>query len=297
MTAKMTKNFFLEQNSEANIGLLAAQRSLYSQAKTYRQIRFFFSVILAIFGPILFYFFTDCRSTITVIGAAWALLSEIFLRRFEAESIKKAATVQEQFDVELFGLPWNEILVGKKVTSELIQSANRNFRDHRETLKNWYADTSSFPYPLNVLICQRSNIVWDWRLRREYGYFILLSTIALLIGGIIFGLILHIGLFDYLTGIFIPQFAAIHLGIDVSRNQIMLANDKEQKENVVNDLIEKGLGNPDSISVAQCREIQNFIYHSRVIGSLVPDLYYNRLKEQYELDMQSVVDNYRKRLK
>lgn len=294
--ANMMNNIFLEQNSKENLGLLAAQRSLYSRAKTYRQIRTFFSVILAIFGPILFYFFTDYRSTITLIAIAWALLSEIFLRRLEAESIKKAATVQEQFDVDLFGLPWNEILVGKKVTSELIHSENRNFTGERETLKNWYADTNSFPYPLSVLICQRSNIVWDWRLRREYGYFILLSTFVLLIGGIIFGIILHLVLFDYLTGIFIPQFAAIHLCIDVSRNQLALANEKEQKENVVNDLIDKGIENPDLISLAQCREIQNFIYHGRVFGSLVPDLYYNRLKEQYELDMQAVVENYRKRL-
>jgi len=295
--ANMAHNIFLAQNSEENLGLLAAQRALYSQAKTYRQIRTIFSVILAIFGPILFYFFTDCRPTITIIGAAWALLSEIFLRRLEAESIKKAATVQEQFDVDLFGLPWNEILVGKKVTSELIHSADRNFTGDRETLKNWYANTSSFPYPLRVLICQRSNIVWDWRLRREYGYFILLCTFALLVGGIIFGIVLNIGLFDYLIGIFIPQFAAIHLGIDVSRNQIALASEKEQKENVVNDLIEKGIENPDSITLTHCREIQNFIYHGRIFGSLVPDLYYDRLKEQYELDMQAVVESYRKRFK
>jgi len=291
------KNIYIEQNSDENLRLLAAQRSLYSQAKIYRQVRTLFSVVLAILGPIFFYFIADCRPTIIIIGAAWALLSEIFLRGFEGDAIKKAATVQEQFDVGLFILPWNEILVGKKVTSELIESANRKYKANRESLKNWYADTGSFPYPLNILVCQRSNIVWDWRLRRAYGYFILFCTVTVLIGGIVFGIFLHLSLFDYVMGVFIPQLAVIHLGIDISRNQITLANEKEQKETVVSRIIENGIANPDSISIDQCREIQNFIYHGRVVGSLVPDICYTVLKEQYELDMKSVVENYGKQLK
>jgi len=293
----MPKNIFIEQNTELNLQLLAAQRFFYSCAKNYRTLRTFFSIILAIVGPILFYYCSDYRSAIMIVGAAWALFSEIFLRHFERESLKMAAAIQEQFDVGLFDLPWNEILVDKKVTSELIQYANRKFSGNRENLKNWYADTSSFSYPLNVLLCQRSNIVWDWRLRRAYGYFISFCTILVFVGGILLGLILHINLFDYLTGIFIPQFAAIHLGFEVSKNQIAIANEKELKENILNSLVDKGLEDSTTISQLLCRQIQDFIYCSRISGTLVPDFCYNLLKQHYEFDMNLAIDAYRKRFK
>jgi len=292
----MPKNIFIEQNLDSNLQLLAAQRTLYSSAKMYRRLRTFFSVILAVIGPILFYYCTEYRPAITIVGAVWALFSEIFLRCWETESIKTAATVQEQFDVDLFDLPWNKILVDKKVTSEIIQSSNRKFSGNREDLKNWYPDTSSFPYPLNVLICQRANIVWDWRLRYAYGFIISICTAFVLIGGIVFGLFLHVGLFEYLTGIFIPQFAAIHLGMEISTNQIEIANEKRQKENKVTSLLEKGLKDPSSASTLQCRQVQDFIYHARITGALVPDFYYNLLKPHYEADMTSAVETYRKQI-
>ena len=291
----MSKNIFIAQNSEQNLILLAAQRHMYSNAKTCHKFRISFSVILAIVGPVLFYYFVNCRSIIMLIGAVWVLICEIFLKRRESELIKNAATIQEQFDVELFNLPWNEILANEKVTLEKIQAANRKFNGNRNDLKNWYADTSIFPYPLNVMICQRSNIVWDWRLRRNYGYFIQFCAVIAFIGGIVFGLVLNFGLYDYLTGIFISQFAALHLGLEISRNQILIADEKEQKERKLNALIEKGLENPDSISVSLCRQIQDFIYSSRIRGSLIPDFYYNLFKEQYEFDMKSAVEIYRKR--
>jgi hypothetical protein len=293
----MSKNIFIDQNNESNQILLAAQRSLYSNAKTYRNLRTLFSVILAIFGPILFYYWANCRSTIMLIGVAWIIISEIFLKRLEFESIKNAATVQEQFDVELFDLPWNEVLTDNKVTLEVIQAANRKFDGNRNDLKNWYADTSLFPYPLNVMLCQRSNIVWDWRLRQGYGFFIFCCASLIFAGGVIFGLCLDFGLFNYLTGIFLTQFAAIHLGFEVSRNQILIANEKKQKEQKVNTLVERGLKDPNSISPLICRQIQDFIYTARVTGPLVPDFFYNLHKREYEFDMNSVVETYRKWLK
>lgn len=293
----MPKNIFIEQNTELNIQLLAAQRFFYSRAKKYRTLRTIFSIILAIVGPVLFYYCSDSRSGIMIVGSAWALFSEFFLRHFERESIKMAAAIQEQFDTDLYDLPWNEILVDKKVTSELIQSANREFSGNRENLKNWYPDTNLFPYPLNVLLCQRSNIVWDWRLRRAYGYLISFCTILIFVGGVLLGLILNIPLFDYLTGIFIPQFAAIHLGFEVSKSQIEIANEKELKEKLLNSFVDKGLENSTTISLLLCRQIQDFIYCSRISGSLVPDFCYNLFKQHYEFDMNSAIDAYRKRFK
>lgn len=284
-------NIFELQNTPANLNLLATQRYLYTQAKNIQRWRVLGTVGLAGVAPFILILFPNSKIVMAIIGGIWLLVSRLILEDLEAKKIKQAANAQEQFDTVLFKLPWNHILVGTKLSPELISSAEKSFSGNRERLKNWYADTGDLPYPLNVLLCQRSNLVWDWRLRRHYAWIISMLT-ALLFGfGIVFAVVTDQTLLNYLLAIFMPSLSALLKGIEVSKSHFEIATEKEKMERKISAIWEAGLRNPNSVSQEQCRDIQDFIYILRSKGPLVPDQWYNWLQKSYQVDMESAVAN------
>lgn len=277
------------QNSSASLRLLASQRHLYTQAKHLQLWRVIGTIGLAAIAPLIYYLIPDSRAILAGIGGVWLLISRVVLEGIEAKRIKQAAKIQEQFDVELFKLPWNRVLVGNKLSPELISSADRGYTGDREKLKDWYADTGNVPYPLDVLLCQRANLVWDWRLRRHYACGISALT-GLLFGlGVILAIATNLTLLDYLLALLIPSLAALLKGVEVARAHFKTAAEKEKIEREISVLWEAGLRDPISVSREQCRCIQDCIYVLRSKGPLVPDKWYTWLRDRYRVDMQSAV--------
>ena len=227
---------FEHQNTPAKLKLLAAQRHFYTQAKQLQCWRVLGTIGLAAIAPLISYILPDSRMILAIIGGVWFLVSRLILEDIEAKKIKQAATVQEQFDVELFGLPWNKVLVDDKVSPELINYAAADFKGDTEKLKDWYADTGNIPYPLDVLLCQRSNLVWDWRLRRHYALIVSILT-ALLFGlGIVLAILTNLTLLDYLLALLIPSFTALFNGVKVAKAHFKIAEEKERIEKKVSAL-------------------------------------------------------------
>lgn len=277
------------QNVPNSLNLLAAQRYLYTQAKNIQRWRVLGTVGLAGAAPFVLILFPNSKIIMAIIGGVWLLVSRVILENFEAKKIKQAANVQEQFDVSLFKLPWNHVLVGAKLSPELISSAEKAFSGNKEMLKNWYADTDGLPYPLDVLLCQRSNLVWDWRLRRHYAWIISLLTIILFSFGIAFAVVTNQTLLNYLLALFLPSLSALLKGIEVSKNHFEIASEKEKTEKQISAVWETGLNNPNSVSQEHCRDIQDFVYILRSKGPLVPDQWYNWLQKSYQVDMEAAV--------
>ena len=269
--------------------LLAAQRHLYTQAKQLQRWRVAGTIGLAAIAPVMYYLIPDSKAGLAVSGGIWLLASRVILEGIEAKRIEQAAKIQEQFDVELFELPWNRVLVGNKLSPELINSADNSYSGDREELKDWYADTGSVPYPLDVLLCQRANLVWDWRLRRHYAWGISAMTALLLGLGIMLAVVTSLALLDYLLALFVPSLAALLRGVEVAKAHFKTATEKEKIEQEISEIWEAGLRDPTSVSREQCRRIQDCIYVLRSKGPLVPDEWYTWLRDRYQVDMQSAV--------
>jgi hypothetical protein len=211
------------------------------------------------------------------------------LEGIEAKTIRRAAAIQEQFDVALFKLPWNGVLVGNMLSPELIISADNSLTGDRENLKGWYADTSNVAYPLDVLLCQRASLVWDWRLRRHYAWGIAILTTLLFGLGVILAVATNLALLDYLLVFLIPSLAALLKGIEVVRAHFRIAGEKERIERAISVLWEAGLQDATSVSREECRHIQDCIYVLRRKSPLVPDQWYAWLRDTYRVDMKSAV--------
>jgi len=160
------------QNSQESIDLLIAQRYYYSRAKKFRNPRLYISIILAASSPLIVHKWPEYIFMLGIIGGLWTIVAYFIKICFENSNVIRAATIQEEFDTSLYKLPWNRILVGKKVTPEEINLAKRKFKENVSLLKDWYGNLLGVPYPFDIILCQRSNLVWDWRLKKSYSFFI-----------------------------------------------------------------------------------------------------------------------------
>jgi hypothetical protein len=86
---------------------------------------------------------------------------------------RRAAKIQELFDCKVLKLKWNDFLVGSCPDAEDIIAYDREYIKHDpeySKLVDWYSPgVGNLPLCFARLVCQRSNIRWDSRLRRVYA--------------------------------------------------------------------------------------------------------------------------------
>lgn len=292
----MPSDIFLRQNSNKSICLLAAQRANYTQTKNLRRWRVLGSVGLAVVSPIILTFFKDSGTALAVIGAVWTMVAILVLKGIEKNKKKRAATIQEEFDTNAFGIPWNQVLAGSTVSPEIVCTGERDCNDDREKLRDWYANTDGIPFPLDVLLCQRSNLVWDWRLRRNYGLAVAILTAVAAVIGIAVAALGDLSMTGYILGILIPSLSAYIHGIEVAKGHFESASDKEELEGKVAEMWERALQDPSSVTVEQCRNLQDRIFISRRDCPLVPDRWYYWSRDKFESDMQNAVRGLKRQL-
>ncbi len=280
------------QNEKDSLELLAAQRFVYSIAKKFRNPRIWFSLILTAIAPIIIILFPTLKIHLGIIGGVWAIIAYL-LSLDETKKVKIAATIQEEFDTHVFALDWNEILVGHKVSHEIIHNYSLKYKDKSE-FQNWYGDLKGINNTLSILICQRSNLVWDWRLRRTFARVIIVFLSIFLIAGIIISTTNHLALDTYLLSILLPSASAYILGVKEIIDNFNCASSKESLEKKIYGIWEKCIENSTIPGKSEMRQIQDRIYLLRTNTALIPDYWYNKYKSDYETSMQGTIDKYKK---
>ena len=279
-----------QQNLDKNIRLLSSQRYYYTQAKKNRILKLFCAIVLVVFSPIILLIFPSTKDPLCFIGA-FGIIITFAIDFFENSNIKRAANIQEQFDTEIFGLDWNEILLGKKEPIEIIITGENKFKGDKANLHDWYGDLQGIDYPYNVLVCQRSNLVWDWRLRKKFAIMMLVLLTLILLLGIIIGLITKLPLKTYLMGILIPSIPALFFGLKEVIEHFRISNEKTSLMNLTNSFLEKSY-----IPNSDLRQIQDKIYALRTKGALVPDWFYKKYRTDYELNLAASNQDFYERL-
>jgi hypothetical protein len=274
-----------DQNSKDNLLLLAAQSYLYSEAKCIVNIKIIISIGLVI-SAFLTNMFPQMKLWTALVGAVWTLISAFIINNIINERIKTVAKIQEEFDTGLFKLSWNDILVGSKVPKEIIISASEKYKGG--PLTDWYPDLKETRYPLSILICQRANLVWDWRLREFYAWCVLIICLALLAVEIILGL--NTMLIDFLITFFLPSLPAFMLSVETVYANFKVAREKKQKEEKIMSIIHMANARPNSINIQICRQIQDLIYFFRINTALVPDLMYRIFQRKFNIEMNKAAE-------
>lgn len=279
-----------EQDSDASIRYLAAQKQLYINGKS----TFAFQVIIAVPIPIIISIVTPLLSK-TEQGIIWIFVLYSIIATFleffcedRAMKLKKlAASIQEKFDTTVLLIDWNKTLIPSKPEDGLIlRYYNKYIKKHKvDKLYGWYSN-EVLPVNTNIatLLCQRTNCSYDFTLRKRYTNTILLIAASTFIILLIVAGQNGITVPTFISSVLFPSLPVFVLAYkQITSNREAIENLKELKDLIENELEKIKLS--DTIDNHLIRQIQDKIYLKRINSPLLPEWAYNFLRQNLEDEM------------
>jgi SMODS-associating 4TM effector domain len=281
-----------EQNSERELQRLAAMRSLYSAAKTSFAVHAVLSTLVATGLAFWALLCPGVKPFAVLYGIVLTGVEVGWLASSQKKQREQAALIQESFDCELLGLPWQPIKAGKSVDHELIVEHAARYRRKEpgfESLRDWYpVEVCSMPLYLARVVCQRINAWWDAKQRRRYGVLLASVVGALVVGLFVFGLVRGLSVPDLLVTTLGPLLSGIWLAIKQCRENTDAATRLEKLKDHALDFWNRALkGASESDLAADSRALQDEIFDSRKRNVPVFDWLYWRLRDNQESQMRA----------
>ena len=278
------------QELTENIELLAAQKNAYSRAKNIIGIQMILSIPVAVCAVIIAIMKPELKGYV----ALWGILVVIFDLFVFTPWIKTlrddAARIQELFDTNVLGLDWNEISVGKKPDPELIHEEAKNHGLEEKNisgLKKWYPTIiDKVPEIFGIIICQRSNVWWDARMRRKYTLCIRIFLVSIAIGLVGYGLYEKKDMFDFLAYLVAPLASTYIFGY---RQMVEhgAAADRLDKLKEISEKIWRDALSEEELSTlkTKCRALQDQIFKHRKENPPIFDFLFKWFRDGNELLM------------
>ena len=281
------------QNELKHLQQLAAQRELYTSAKTYQLFQFLVNLLIPILLSVLILEWAFLIPYAALYGIVAAMLDPLFFDTAIQRRREKAAKVQELFDCEVLELKNSPL---KMSTADMIEEvlveydAHSKIRTNIEKIKDWYPKAIEvLPMHIARLVCQRTNCYWDSRLRKRYANFIRYFGICTFI------LFLFIGLISNKS---FPQIVLIASGL-LPFIQFSLKQYKDQSEaakrldklvNYAKEIWENDLNKSINEIDELSRRLQDEIYVHRSKSPLILNFIYKRFRKKDEKIMNNTAD-------
>lgn len=274
----LKKNIPTRQASDENRGLLRARHRNYRAAKVTQGVLVLLSIILPVIGVWIGPQEPEIRPYLALASLILLVMETALFDRIQKDRLKLGAKLQEQFDTDVFDLPWNRFVTGAPVEHEDVRRLSAKLlSEKREAhFQAWYeVCIGRLPLHLARLIGQRTNISYDVRLRRRYGDWLLTLTIlfgvALLYAGLYKGLQFP-ELIMTLVVPFLPVLTwALRERMQQANAAISLTNLNGEWEKIWT----KALGGADAEALTvESRSLQDAIYQHRERSPLVFDWVY-----------------------
>lgn len=276
------------QNGDKQLELLAAQRQLYSFAKSIQV----FQIILSIPVPILLSLLTIAYPALKVYSGLYGFIITLtdlwIISPYQQRTKKVAATIQELFDCTVLQIDWCKLKVGEKPEPETIIAASSKYKSSHKNfikLRDWYPTlVDEIPLHLGRIVCQRTNCYWDGNLRKRYASIVVFILVIFTIS--LFLISLHKGtsLEEFLLVVLFPLMPALVFGFRETRDNLKTAQKLSEIRKHCESLWERLITSSVDTQTAylESRLLQNEIYDNRRNSPLIFDIIYNRLKSDYE---------------
>lgn len=175
------------QDEEPQLRLMRARSQVYDEATALMLAQMGVSVAIPVGGGLTTLFYPDARVYFAAIALLVLVLDPLWIDRAYKGLLKRAAKVCERFDTNVLNIPWNQFVVGDAIETEDVHRAARRYsaRKNDSELRGWYPKAvAEAPLHLARLICQRTNLRYDSRLRRNYSNYLLIGVgvVAILVG-------------------------------------------------------------------------------------------------------------------
>lgn len=283
-------NIPAEQNAERQLQRLAAQRNLYSNAKRVFGAQLILGIPIALCLALVVAVLPSAKGFVAFCGVIISLCDVLWLNLWQKRLRERAAKIQEAFDCDVLHLPWNDIKVGSKPDPEMIKEwAEKPVGVHNNLppIRDWYGQAvGELPLDVARVLCQRSNCWWDAKQRRRYA--------ALVIGVIVVTVILifGIGIAGGLTveKLFLAIIAPLSPAIIIGFRQFVEHNEAANRLDNLKGHSEKlwsdALRHAGTVELtAKSRVLQDELFENRRKSPLVFDWIFQRLRDDYEAQM------------
>ncbi len=282
------------QNEVTSITMLKAQRKVCRHAKDIAYASFAVFVLPVVLGNIAKFWLVDNTVYMYVLVAysGLAAILKVALSEWGKRIKKKAALIQQVFDMHIFGMSWQKHW-GKKPTIEEINEIAHGEPDAK--LPDWYETSiGKANHDVGILLCQMESISYDGRLKKIFYWAIHIFFALFVAIDIIYGVCSYK---DSATSFFFYSF--IPLSPLIVWYAYLLINRKNE-----NDLRQKlELLTSDAWTIALTKQqipmsdlvvIQDMLLRYRQSGNAVPDIiYFNQRNEQEGIAYESVKDRLR----
>jgi hypothetical protein len=280
----------VRQNAEPQLRLLRARRQTYASAKHLLLLQISLTVGLPVVGAFCALIWPSVRGLVALASLIITMLDVTLFDRLHKALLKRAAKLQEQFDCIVLEFSWDEFTVGAKIDPETIHAASSRYRDGQEDpeLRDWYpAVVGTAPLHLARIICQRTNLWYDSKLRRQYGGVILGITICLTLLFVLFGLIGGLTIDTFVLTVLAPSAPIVIWGVREYLRQRDAAEALDRVRSEAEKLWERAKAGAcsDSECTAQSRQFQNAIYERRSTSPLIFDWIYRVQRPRLEAQM------------
>lgn len=275
-----------EQNKPERIELLRAQRLFYGRAKFYQNSFALCALLLPVAG-VIFGGIYPAIGPFLGLGSILVLLLEVgVISYMQSQDSRRGAKLQEQFDTEVLKLDWNRWVAGSKVDAEDIRAITSRplLEAERKRLLDWYEpDVSSLPLEVGRLICQRTNVTYDMRIRKRYSGILLGSVTVLVILLTAAGLLQGLTANDLILVLYLPALPIVAFVLREHGKQKNTIETLVTLKSEVDQLWEKALsGVSFDVLTAGSRALQDSIFRHRANNPLMFDWLYDCLRIENE---------------
>ncbi len=289
--ANKGKKILKRQNKDVHINELLAQKRVYSIAKNYQGLLIFISVPLPIIislavktNPNLI----DESSYIFVLYTIIAAVGEKILESSIDRLKKIAASIKETFDNKVLGINSNETLNLVLTDRELIRRYSKKYRTNQKIIDkvvNWYSlEIKKVKTNVASLLCQRTNITYDFSVRKRYKYLIYVISSLTFLVLLVIALINDLSIKGFLIEVILPSIPIVMFAYkEINSNTESIDNLNHLRNLIESTLSEININH--TIEKKQLRSIQDRIYNNRLLSPLIPDFIYNSIRPKLEDEM------------
>lgn len=276
-------------------------RLIWARDKTYQAAKFtqgwfvFGTALVPVFGALTSGIWPSLKPALALISLLLLLLDVGLIDRLQKERLKRGAKLQEEFDTKVFGLPWNKFVAGDKVLPEdVTEAASAPMPAKRQNeIETWYeACVSRIPLVYGRLVCQRTNISYDSRLRRRYGNGLIVVTLMLAIIVLVAGVALDPKFNDTILGLAMVA-PILSWALREHRKQVDTCNALQNLQGEFKTVWTKALeGASDEELRFGSRQLQDAIYQHRASAPLVFDWVYYRMRLKNESEAHAAAEEF-----
>ncbi|MBN2093056.1 hypothetical protein JW964_25760 [candidate division KSB1 bacterium] len=276
------------QNEPLQLQRLAAQRRLYDEARKIQTWRYIIAIPVTITWAIFANTMWESNLIPLIGNAIIAILTLWPFSTMDAGYREKAAKIQELFDCDVLNIPWNNELVEIPPAADYVADWAAKYDPKKypgNPIENWYSGpVDDLPLPFARIVCQRSNLMWDARLRKRYIKGVITMLVVVTIP--LIGVLLWIGLdtAEKYANIFASLGPIFMLGINEIRLNLATIVSLQHTSHRIDELWNFAFrGKADEAELSQAsRNWQNNIYRHRKDNPVIARWLYKRFRDPDE---------------